>query len=202
MTALLPPAAVMAVTYTCRNSDGLVVPSYFFGKWGRNLGGHATARRCSASAAQPTPATGAPDCIRAFTGGLGATASRSTLRLRTNVETALSRPLDGDAGILSCAPAVELRPQVFCPCTPHCWGAHGRRRTALAPVVGYHRIVRRRSLPSLCRTWGGLSQMEGTVNVVPPLPQGVWRGCSSWRVAKQLPSRRQRSSARSLRGGP
>ena len=32
-----------------------------FRQVGRNLGGHATARRCSASAAQPTPATGAPD---------------------------------------------------------------------------------------------------------------------------------------------
>ena len=29
--------------------------------------------------------------------------------------------------------------------------------------------------------------MEETVNVVPPLPQGVWRGCSSQMVAKQLP---------------
>ena len=26
--------------------------------------------------------------------------------------------------------------------------------------------------------------MEETVNVIPPLPQGVWRGCSSRRVAK------------------
>src|SRR6185503_418394 len=102
MTAPLPPAAVMAATYTCRNSDGLVVPSYFFGRWGRNLGGHATARKFSASAAQPTPATGAPDCIRAFTGGLGATASRSALRLRPSMLRRRSRALN-----------VELRPQVF-----------------------------------------------------------------------------------------
>jgi hypothetical protein len=57
--ASLPPAAVMAVMQTYRNSDGLVDPSYFSGRWGRNLEGQATARRWSASAAQPTPATGA-----------------------------------------------------------------------------------------------------------------------------------------------
>ena len=43
--AAAAPAAVMAVTYTCRNSDGLVVPSYFSGRCGRNLDSHATARR-------------------------------------------------------------------------------------------------------------------------------------------------------------
>ncbi|KAG2563859.1 hypothetical protein PVAP13_8KG370602 [Panicum virgatum] len=106
-----------------------------------------------------------------------------------NVETALSRPLDSDAGILPRAPAVELRPQVFCSCTPHGGGAHRCRRTALTLVVRYHRVARRRSLPSLCRTGGGLSQVEETVDVVSPLPQGVWRGCLSRRVAKQLPSR-------------
>src|SRR6185312_3352303 len=46
-----------------------------------------------------------------------------------NVETALSRPLHGDAGVLTRAPAVELRPQVFCSCTPHC----GERTDADAP---------------------------------------------------------------------
>jgi len=40
-----------------------------------------------------------------------------------NVETALSRPLHGDAGVLTRAPAVELRPQVFCSCTPHYGGS-------------------------------------------------------------------------------
>src|SRR6185312_4440614 len=118
-----------------------------------------------------------------------------------NVEAAFSRPFHRDAGVLTRTPAVELYPQVFCSCTPHGGGAHGRRRTALGPVVGYHRIDRRRSLPSPCRTRGGLSQMEETVNVVPPLPQDVWRGCSSQRVAKQLPSCRQHSATRSLWGG-
>ena len=42
--------------------------------------------------------------------------------------------------------------------------------------------------------------MEETVNVILPLPQGIWRGCCSRRVAKQLPSRRQRSAVRSLWG--
>src|SRR6185312_8521580 len=93
-----------------------------------------------------------------------------------DVETALSHPLHGDAGILSRVLAVELRPQVFCSCTPHGGGAHGHRRTALTLVVRYHRIAGRRSLPSPYRTGGGLSQMEETVNVVPPLLQGVWRG--------------------------
>src|SRR6185437_8510213 len=115
-----------------------------------------------------------------------------------NVETALSRPLDGDAGILSRAPAVELRPQVFCSCTPYGGGAHGRRRTALTLAVRYHRIAGQRSLPSPCRTGRGLSQVEETVNIIPPLSQGVWRGCCGRRVAKQIPSRRQRSAARSL----
>jgi hypothetical protein len=29
ITAVFPPATVMAVTYTCRNSDGFDIPSYF-----------------------------------------------------------------------------------------------------------------------------------------------------------------------------
>jgi hypothetical protein len=45
ITAVFPPAAVMAVTYTYRNSDGFDVLSYFFGRCGRNLGGHDAARR-------------------------------------------------------------------------------------------------------------------------------------------------------------
>jgi len=93
-----------------------------------------------------------------------------------DVQATFPRPFHGDAGVLTRAPVVELRPQVFCSRTPHRGGAHGCRRAALAPVVGYHRITRRRSLPSPCGTGRGLSQMEETVNVVPPLPQGVWRG--------------------------
>jgi hypothetical protein len=50
---VFPPVAVMAVTYTCRNSDGFDVPSYFSGRCGRNLGGQDAARRWSASVAQP-----------------------------------------------------------------------------------------------------------------------------------------------------
>jgi hypothetical protein len=45
ITAVSPPVAVMVVTYTCKNSDGLVVPSYFSGKCGQNLDGQVAARR-------------------------------------------------------------------------------------------------------------------------------------------------------------
>ena len=137
MTAPLPPAAVMAVTYTCRNSDGLVVPSYFSGRWGRNLDGHATARRWSASAAQPTPSNWCAWLYPGVHRGLGCHHVQVGVEVAAlNVKTTLSRPLDGDAGILSRAPVVELRPQVFCSCTAHCGGAHGRGRTAWTPVVG------------------------------------------------------------------
>jgi hypothetical protein len=77
ITAVSPPAAVMAVTYTCKNSDGFDVPSYFSGRCGRNLDGQAAARRCSASAAQPTPTNGTPAWIRAPVGVCGATAAKS-----------------------------------------------------------------------------------------------------------------------------
>jgi hypothetical protein len=45
ITAVFPLVAVIAVTYTCRNSDGFDVPSYFSGRCGRNFGGHEAARR-------------------------------------------------------------------------------------------------------------------------------------------------------------
>jgi hypothetical protein len=45
ITAVSPPAAVMAVTYTYKNSDGLDVPSYFSGRSGRNLDGQVAAWR-------------------------------------------------------------------------------------------------------------------------------------------------------------
>ena len=129
--------------------DGLVVPSYFSGRCGRNFDGHATARRCSASATHPSH-RGArlnPDVHRR----LGCCHVQVGVEVAAfNVEAALSCPLNRDADVLTRVPAVELRPQVFCSCTPHCGGAHGCRRTALAPVVGYHRIARRRSLPSPC----------------------------------------------------
>jgi hypothetical protein len=35
----------MAVTYTYKNSDGLDVPSYFFGRCGQNLDGQVAAWR-------------------------------------------------------------------------------------------------------------------------------------------------------------
>jgi hypothetical protein len=34
---------------------GLTVPSYFYGRWGWNLGGQTTIRRCGANAMQPPP---------------------------------------------------------------------------------------------------------------------------------------------------
>jgi hypothetical protein len=42
-TAVFPPAAVMAVTYTYRNSDGFDVLLYFSGRCGRNLAGQDAA---------------------------------------------------------------------------------------------------------------------------------------------------------------
>jgi hypothetical protein len=45
ITAVSPPAAVMAVTYTCKNFNGFDVSSYFSGRCGRNLDGQFTARR-------------------------------------------------------------------------------------------------------------------------------------------------------------
>jgi hypothetical protein len=45
ITAVSPPAAVIAVMYTSKNSDGFDVPSYFSGRCGRNLDGQVAARR-------------------------------------------------------------------------------------------------------------------------------------------------------------
>jgi hypothetical protein len=45
ITLVSPPAAVMAVTYTCKNSDGFDVPSYFSSRCDRNLDGQVAARR-------------------------------------------------------------------------------------------------------------------------------------------------------------
>jgi hypothetical protein len=83
----------MAVTYTCRNSDGFVVPSYFSGRCGLNLGGHDAARRWSARAAQPTPVKGTPVWDRAPTGVCGASAAKSRSRLRPSTFCRRSRTL-------------------------------------------------------------------------------------------------------------
>jgi hypothetical protein len=45
LTTVSPPAAVIAVTYTYKNSDGFDLPSYFSGRCGRNLDGQVAARR-------------------------------------------------------------------------------------------------------------------------------------------------------------
>ena len=67
-----------------------------------------------------------------------------------DVEAAFSRPFHRDAGVLTRAPAVELRPQVFCSRTPHRGGAHGSRRTALALAHGGQVEVVAQSL----QNWG------------------------------------------------
>ena len=83
----------MVVTYTCRNSDGFVVPPYFSGRCGRNLGGHDVVRRWSARAAQPTPVKGTPVWDRAPTGVCGASAAKSRSRLRPSTFCRRSRAL-------------------------------------------------------------------------------------------------------------
>jgi hypothetical protein len=83
----------MAVTYTCRNSDGFVVPSYFFGRCGRNLGVHDAVRRWSARAAQPMPVKGTPVWDRAPTGVCGASTAKSRSRLRPSTLCRRSRAL-------------------------------------------------------------------------------------------------------------
>jgi hypothetical protein len=45
ITAVSPPATVIAVTYTYKNSNGFNVPSYFFGSYCRNLDGQVAAWR-------------------------------------------------------------------------------------------------------------------------------------------------------------
>jgi hypothetical protein len=83
----------MAVTYTCRNSDGFDVPSYFSDRCGQNLGGQDVARRWSASVAQPTPAKGTPVWDWASIGVCGASAAKSRSRLRPSMFWRRSRAL-------------------------------------------------------------------------------------------------------------
>jgi hypothetical protein len=83
----------MAVTYTCRNSDGFDVPSYFSGRCNQNLGGHDTVRRWFARAAQPTPAKGTPVWDGVPIGVCGASAAKSRSRFRPSMFCRRSRAL-------------------------------------------------------------------------------------------------------------
>jgi hypothetical protein len=83
----------MAVTYTCRNSDGFDVPSYFSGRCSRNLDGYDIARRWSARAAQPTSAKGTPVWDQAPIGVCSASAAKSRSRLRPSIFCRCSRAL-------------------------------------------------------------------------------------------------------------
>jgi hypothetical protein len=67
--------------------------------------------------------------------------SRIELRLEVptlEVEPALTRPLHSDAGVLSRMSAVELGPQVFGPCIPHCWGVHRAGCATLTMMLPGH----------------------------------------------------------------
>jgi hypothetical protein len=130
ITAVFPPAAVMAMTYTCRNSDGFDVPSYFFGRCSQNLGGRAK-MVCEGGAAHAGQGVtrlgpGAHWCLQCC---------RSKVLIEVaalDVLVALARPFQGDPGVLSRTPAVELYPEVISLCTPYGRRAHRRRGFALA----------------------------------------------------------------------
>ena len=50
-----------------------------------------------------------------------------------DVLAALARPFQGDSGVFSRTPTVELHPEVIGLCTPYEGRAHRRRHLALAP---------------------------------------------------------------------
>jgi hypothetical protein len=110
----------MAVTYTCKNSDGLVVPSYFSGRCGQNLGGQV--RRAEMIRERGATHVDQWD-TRLDPGsrwGLRCYHSKILIDVATlDVSSALPRPLQGDPGILSRTPAVVLCPEVVGLCTPH-----------------------------------------------------------------------------------
>jgi hypothetical protein len=110
----------MAVTYTCRNSDGFDVPSYFSGRCGRYLGGHDTARRWSARAAQPTPVKGTLVWDRAPIGVCGASAAKFRSRLRPSMFCRRSRALSKE---IRASSPVRL------------WLSSARRSSVCAPLT-------------------------------------------------------------------
>jgi hypothetical protein len=109
----------MVVTYTYKNFDGLDVPSYFSGRCGRNLGGQVAAEVVHERGAAHV---GQRD-TRLDLGtrwGLRCYRNKILIEVATlDVSPALPRPLQGDPGILSRAPAVELCLEVVGQCTPH-----------------------------------------------------------------------------------
>jgi hypothetical protein len=89
-----------------------------------------------------------------------------------DVESALTRPLDGDAGVLSCTPAVEFRPQIFGPSTPHCWRVHRAgcaaltatllgRRSPTEPRVTCAKLRRRSTSSRHCLSTSGEAARSG-----------------------------------------
>jgi hypothetical protein len=110
----------MAVTYTCRNSDGFDVPSYFSGRCSQNLGGHDAVRRWSTRAAQPTSAKRTPVWDRAPIGVCGAFAAKSRSRLRPSMFCRRSRALSKE---IQASSPVRL------------WLSSARRSSVCAPVT-------------------------------------------------------------------
>jgi hypothetical protein len=100
-----------------------------------------------------------------------------------DVEPVLTRPLHGEAGVLSCTSAIEFRLQIFSPSSPHCWRVHRAGCAALTATLHGRR--------SPCRAWGDLFQVEEAVDVVTPLPQYVRRSRQIRQVAEQLPGHHQ-----------
>jgi hypothetical protein len=96
------------VVYICRNSAGLTLPSYFSGKWGWNLRGQTTMRRCEASIMQPPPDPEDVGVRAAYFIGV----VFHSIKLTIEVAAPLLVVLNGDAAVHTRVAALEFSPQI------------------------------------------------------------------------------------------